>query len=105
MGIKRHPQLNFSLFNLLSEIINEDEIDFFTQHFKPSFKDSRELIEICKYLLEPLGDCYLKDKLLEMGILPEWIEIALNLFNSSSDKSIPAGVGTDDRVLVIGFLG
>jgi hypothetical protein len=38
------------------------------------------MIEICNLLIKPLSDYYIRNKLLEMGILAEWIDIAVNLF-------------------------
>lgn len=40
LGIKRHPKLLDLYFDLLMTIILNEEVDFFTNHFKISFRDS-----------------------------------------------------------------
>lgn len=44
LGIKRHPHFMDLYFDLLMSIILNEEADFFTNHFKSSFRDSFELI-------------------------------------------------------------
>lgn len=80
LGIKRHPQLLDLYFDLLMTIILNEEADFFTNHFKSSFRDSHEMIEGCTSIIPSLGNCFFKDKLSELGILDEWIEISMKIF-------------------------
>ena len=40
LGIKRHPHFLDLYFDLLMSIILNEEADFFTNHFKGSFRDS-----------------------------------------------------------------
>ena len=40
LGIKRHPHLLDSFFDLLMKIVLNEEADFFTNYFKGSFRDS-----------------------------------------------------------------
>ena len=53
------------------------------------------MIEICKLLLKPIGENYIRDKLLEIGVLAEWIEIAVGLFEGP----------LDDKIESLNFLG
>ena len=64
-------------------IILNEEADFFTNHFKASFRDSYEMIEGCSFIIPPLSNSFFKDKLMEIGILDEWIEIAMKLFEEN----------------------
>lgn len=95
LGFKRHPQLATPLWELISDIITENDIEFFTSHFKESFKDVREMVEICSLIVQPLSESYMAGKLLDMGIFAEWIQITLEL--SEGDL--------EDKVLSLGFLG
>lgn len=60
LGIKRHPALREQYWKLLLQIIEGEELEFFTKHYAASFQSSAEQIEITTYLLKyivssPLG--------------------------------------------------
>lgn len=42
------------------------------------------MIEICNLMLPSISGSFIKDKLLELGVLYEWIDIGLNLFEGGS---------------------
>ena len=63
LGFKRHPYLAEPLWDLLSDIIQGNDIQFFANYFKQSFKDIREMIEICSILVGPLSSSYVAGKL------------------------------------------
>lgn len=46
------------------------------------------MIEICLALAKPIGESYLKNKLMEIGILAEWLQIAVNMFEGPIDDQI-----------------
>ncbi len=60
LGIKRHPHFLDLYFDLLMSIILNEEADFFTNHFKASFRDSFELIEACSFIMGPLSNSFFK---------------------------------------------
>ena len=102
LGIKRHPHLAESYWNLLLNIIQSEEIEFFTSHFKQCFRDPEELIEICQLILEPVGESYMREKLLSIGVLGEWLEIACGMFEGPLESKL---LCYGKMVRNIGFLG
>lgn len=48
--------------------MGENYLNFFTSHFKLSFMDQREMIEICQELVRPVSNSFIKDRLVEVGI-------------------------------------
>lgn len=42
------------------------------------------MIQICTFLIPPLCNSFLKDKLEELGIIDEWMEIGINLFEGGN---------------------
>jgi hypothetical protein len=68
LGIKRHPYLTDRYCDLLLEIVRNEEVEFFTNHFQSSFRDPLEMIEICAFLLPPLSVSFLRPQLIELGI-------------------------------------
>lgn len=46
------------------------------------------MIEICQPLLKPIGEIDIRDKVLEIGVVAEWIEIAVGLFEGPIDDKI-----------------
>jgi hypothetical protein len=69
LGIKRHPELASEYWNLLLKIIQGEEGEFFTRYFKKCFRDAEELVEICNSLILPISSSFMKDRLIELGIL------------------------------------
>lgn len=60
-------------------IIQNEEVDFFSNHFRNCFRDPAELVEICTYLLPSLATSFLKPQLIELGSFEEWASHALTL--------------------------
>lgn len=71
--MKRHPDLAEAYWALLLDLIQNEEADFFTQHFKDCFRDLEELIEIGVKIVSPLGQSYMNGKLHDLGVLKEWL--------------------------------
>jgi hypothetical protein len=84
LGIKRHPQIAQSYWDLLLKIISNEEVDFFTTHYKKCFRDAEEMIEICTLITPSLCSSFLKDDLLQLGIIDEWMEIGINIFDGGN---------------------
>lgn len=88
LGIKRHPTLAGLFWDLLINIIQNEELDFFTNHFKKCFRDAEEMVEICTQLIAPLSKSFLKSQLIEVGIFQEWVEIGINLFEGNLENKL-----------------
>ena len=95
LGVKRHPQLTDEIWGLINEFIKDNDMAFFANHYKHSFKDIREMMEITSEIIGPLSETYVAGKLLDMGIFSEWIQIAEQLFNGT----------LEDQALTLNFLG
>ena len=90
LGVKRHPHLASEYWNVLANIIKDEEVNFFTIHFKECFRDPEEMIEACNLLMPSIGQSYVKGKLLDLGVLGEWLEIAYHMFEGPLDSKILA---------------
>ena len=73
LGMKRHPHLTQMYWNLLSDIIANEEVQFFANNFKKCFRDAEEMVEITTYFLPFLANTFIKDKLIDIGVLDQWI--------------------------------
>lgn len=45
-------------------IIQNEELDFFTNHFRNCFREPTELVEICTYFLPSFANSFLKAQLI-----------------------------------------
>ena len=46
------------------------------------------MIEACNLLMPSIGQSYAKAKLLDLGVLGEWLEIAYQMFDGPLDSKI-----------------
>ena len=88
LGMKRHPELIDEFWELLLEIIKNNEENFFSSNFKQNFQTPAEMIEICEMIIEPLSKNFLITKLIEEGILSDWIYIASQLIEGSLEDKL-----------------
>ena len=88
LGMRRHPELIDEFLELLLDIIKNNEETFFSQNFKPSFQNPAEMIEVCDMIIEPLGKSFLMMKLIDEGIISDWIYIASQLVEGSLEEKL-----------------
>ena len=46
------------------------------------------MIEVCNSLIAPLGQSYISGKLIDVGIIGEWLEIASQLFDGDLEAKV-----------------
>ncbi len=46
------------------------------------------MIETCTFIIPPLSNSFFKHKLVELGILDEWIEISMRLFDDNLEGKL-----------------
>lgn len=79
LGVKRHPPLRELYWNLLLQIIEGEELDFFATHYARSFQTPLEQIEVTAYLLRFMAQSFLGEKLSNLGVVASWVEAAARL--------------------------
>lgn len=70
------------------ELIEGEEIDFFSKHYPNSFQNPTEMVEITTYILKYISLSFLGDKLSAIGVVASWLETATALPEDNLDAQI-----------------
>lgn len=74
------------------EVIEGEELDFFTKHYSASFQSKAEEIEVTTYLLGHIALSFLGEKLANIGVAASWLEMAVGLAEgTTAEQSIAIG--------------
>jgi hypothetical protein len=46
------------------------------------------MVEISQYLIKPISECFLGEKLGDIGIIANWIEFAVTIFSGKLDSQV-----------------
>lgn len=88
LGVKRHPILRQSFWNLLLRIIDGEELAFFTRHYSNCFQDPIEQIEITTYLVKYIANSTICEELNNTGVISNWLDYATRLPTDNMDAQI-----------------